>query len=42
MNFNVHKVCHARRGGVRESVTVCDRGGSRACDVTLLDFFYLT
>src|SRR6218665_2652453 len=29
----VHKVRHAR--GVREGVTVCDRGrGSRACDVT--------
>ena len=24
--------------GVRESVTVCDRGGSRACDVTLINF----
>ena len=37
----VHKVRHARGGGVREGVTVCDRGrGSRACDVTLLNFFY--
>src|SRR6218665_1587257 len=28
--------------GVRESVTVCDRGrGSRACDVTLIIFFII-
>src|SRR6218665_2504884 len=28
--------------GVRECVTVCDRGGgSRACDVTLTNFFIL-
>ena len=33
----VHKVRHGRGEGVRESVTVCDRGrGSRACDVTLI------
>ena len=36
----VHKVRHARGlEGVPESVTVCDRGrGSRACDVTLINF----
>ena len=35
----VHKVHHARGGGVQEGVTVCDRGeGSRACDVTLINF----
>ena len=40
---SVHKVPHARGEGVREGVTVCDRGGgSRAYDVTLLIFFYLT
>ena len=28
--------------GVRESVTVCDRGGgSRACDVTLIHIFII-
>ena len=38
----VHKVRHARGEGVREDVTVCDRGkGPRACDVTLLNFFIL-
>src|SRR6218665_2271141 len=39
----VHKVRHARGGeGVREGVTVCDRGrGSRACDVTLIKFFII-
>jgi len=32
---DVHEVRHAREGGVREGLTVCDRGGdqdSRACD----------
>src|SRR6218665_1803206 len=38
----VHKVRHARGGGVREGVTVCDRGrGSRACDVTLIQIFII-
>jgi len=32
----VHKVRHARGGGVREGVTVCDRAEVRVCDVTLL------
>ena len=28
--------------GVREGVTVCDRGGgSRACDVTLINFIII-
>jgi len=32
----------SRWEGVRESVTVCDRGrGSRACDVTLIKFFII-
>jgi len=35
----VHKVPNARGEGVREGVTVCDRGErSRACDVTLINF----
>jgi len=30
------------RGGVREGVTVCDRGrGSRACEVTLIQIFII-
>jgi len=32
----IHKARHARGGGVREGVTVCDRRrGPRACDVAL-------
>ena len=32
----------SRGKGVREGVTVCDRGrGSRACDVTLINFFII-
>ena len=35
----VHKVRHALGEGVREGVTVCDRGrGLRACDVMLINF----
>ena len=36
----VHKVRHVRGECVREDVTVCDRGrgGSRACDVTFINF----
>src|SRR6218665_2517832 len=37
----VHKVSHARGEGVREGVTVCDRGRVRTCDVTLINSFII-
>ena len=37
----VHKVCHAPRGeGVRESATVCDRGGGKDCVTSHFRFFH--
>ena len=36
----VHKVYHAPRGGVWESVTVCDRGGGKDRVMSHFQFFH--